>query len=310
MIKKADVVVENFRPNVKKRLGIDYKTLARINPRLVYASISGFGQDGPYVDRPGFDQIAQGMGGLMSITGLPGQGPVRVGIPVADLSAGLFAALGVLIALLEREKSGKGQAIETSLLQAQIFMLDFQAARYLVSGEVAQQAGNNHPTTIPTGAFKTRDGYINIATTGSKMWERFCRTIGADALAQNPDYRTAAARLRNRDALNAEIETYLKHRTSAEWVERFNKTGVPCGPIYSIDQVFADPQVRHLGIAQTVAGTGKPPLRLVGQPLSLSRTPSRLAARPPKLGEHTDAVLKEFGFSAREIAALHKAGAV
>ncbi len=309
MIKKADVVVENFRPNVKKRLGIDYKTLAKINPRLVYASISGFGQDGPYVDRPGFDQIAQGMGGLMSITGLPGQGPVRVGIPVADLCAGLFAAIGILIALLEREKSGRGQAIETSLLQAQIFMLDFQASRYLVEGEVAGQAGNNHPTTIPTGAFKTRDGYVNIATTGGKMWDRFCRTIGAAALAQDPDYKTAEARLNNRDALNAEIETHLKDRTSAEWVERFNKAGVPCGPIYSIDQVFADPQVRHLGIARNVAGT-KPALRLVGQPISLSRTPSRLVARPPKLGEHTDAVLKEFGFSAREIAALHKANAV
>ncbi len=309
MVKKADVVVENFRPNVKKRLGIDYKALAKINPRLVYVSISGFGQDGPYVDRPGFDQIAQGMGGFMSINGLPGQGPVRAGIPLADLCAGLFAALGILVALLEREKSGKGQAIETSLLQAQIFMLDFQAARYLVQGEVARQAGNNHPTTIPTGVFKTRDGTINIATTGHKMWVRLCRAIDADALVDKPEYQTTAARSENRDALNAEIETHLKNRSSAEWVDRFNKAGVPCGPIYSIDQVFADPQVRHLGIAQSVAGT-KPPLRLVGQPISMSRTPSRLVARPPKLGEHTDAVLKDFGFSARQIAALHKANAV
>jgi crotonobetainyl-CoA:carnitine CoA-transferase CaiB-like acyl-CoA transferase len=189
-------------------------------------------------------------------------------------------------------------------------MLDFQASRYLVSGEVAKQAGNNHPTTIPTGAFETKDGYINIATTGGKMWERFCRTLGAEALAQNPDYRTAEARSKNRDALNAEIETHLKDRTSAEWVEHFNEAGVPCGPIYSIDEVFADPQVRHLGIAQSVAGTGKRPLRLVGQPVSLSRTPSRLKAPPPKLGEHTDVVLKEFGFSARQIAALHNAKAV
>jgi crotonobetainyl-CoA:carnitine CoA-transferase CaiB-like acyl-CoA transferase len=174
MVKKADVVVENFRPNVKKRLGIDYKTLAKINPRLIYASISGFGQNGPYANRPGFDQIAQGMGGLMSITGLPGQGPVRAGIPIADLTAGMFAALGILVALLEREKSKKGQHIETSLLQAQIFMLDFQGARYLVKGEVAKQAGNNHPTSIPTGVFKTKDGYINIATAGQKTWQRFC----------------------------------------------------------------------------------------------------------------------------------------
>jgi crotonobetainyl-CoA:carnitine CoA-transferase CaiB-like acyl-CoA transferase len=312
LVKKSDVLIENFRPNVKKRLGIDYKTLSKINPRLVYASISGFGQDGPYVDRPGFDQIAQGMGGLMSITGLPGHGPLRVGIPVADLSAGLLAALGVMVALLERDKSGKGQAIQTSLLQAQIFMLDFQASRYLVEGEVAQQAGNNHPTTIPTGAFKTRDGYINIATTGGKMWERFCKALGDEALAERPEYRTAEGRSTHRDALNAEIDALTQNRTSAEWVGLLNKAGVPCGPIYTIDQVFADPQVRHLGIAQSVAGSGKgkQKLTLVGQPVSLSRTPSRLAAPPPRLGQHTDAVLKEFGFSAREIKALHKAGAV
>jgi len=310
MVKKADVVVENFRPDVKKRLGIDYKALAKINPRIVYASISGFGQDGPYSNRPGFDQIAQGMGGLMSITGLPGDGPVRVGVPIADLSAGLFAALGILVALLEREKSRKGQHIETSLLQAQIFMLDFQAARYLVSGEVAKQAGNNHPTSIPTGVFKTKDGHINIATTGQRIWQRFCETAGAAALMQKPEYQTAAARSKNRDALNAEIDTYLGGRTSAEWVERFNQASVPCGPIYAIDQVFADPQVQHLGMAQSVTKKDKSKMRLVGQPVKLSRTPSRLVARPPELGEHTNAVLKEFGFSARDIAALHKAKAV
>jgi formyl-CoA transferase len=310
MVKKADVVVENFRPDVKKRLGIDYKTLARINRRLVYASISGFGQSGPYAVRPGFDQIAQGMGGLMSITGLPGQGPVRAGIPVADLSAGLLAALGIMIALLEREKSGRGQAVETSLLQAQIFMLDFQAARFLVEGEVAPQAGNNHPTSIPTGVFKTRDGFVNIAAPGQKMWERLCRAAGADALLQKAAYRDEAARSKNRDALTTDIEIYLASRTSAEWVECFNKAGVPCGPIYSTAEVFADPQVRHLGIAQSVTRKDKSKMRLVGQPVSLSRTPSRLAARPPELGEHTDAVLKEFGFSAREIAALRKSDAV
>jgi formyl-CoA transferase len=310
MVKKADVVVENFRPDVKKRLGIDYKTLARINPRIVYASISGFGQTGPYANRPGFDQIAQGMGGLMSITGLPGQGPVRVGIPVADLTAGMFAALGILVALLEREKSKKGQHVETSLLQAQIFMLDFQGARYLVSGEVAKQAGNNHPTSIPTGVFKTKDGYINIATTGQKIWQRFCETAGATALMENPDYQNAAARSKNRDALSAEIDRYLASATSADWVERFNAAGVPCGPIYSIDQMFADPQVQHIGIAQSVTKKDKSKMQLIGQPMLLSRTPSRLAVRPPELGEHTNAILKEFGFNKKDIAALHKAKAV
>src|ERR1700728_3994863 len=216
MVKKADVLVENFRPDVKKRLGIDYKTLSKINPKLVYASISGFGQDGPYANRPGFDQIAQGMGGLMSVTGLPGQGPVRVGIPIADLSAGLLTSLGIMVALLEREKSKKGQHVTSSLLQAQIFMLDFQAARYLVQGEVAKQGGNNHPTSIPTGVFKTKDGYINIATTGQRIWQRFCETAGAGALLDKPGYQTAAARSKNRDALNAEIDTYLTGRTSTE----------------------------------------------------------------------------------------------
>jgi formyl-CoA transferase len=310
MAKKADVVVENFRPDVKKRLGIDYKTLAKINPRLIYASISGFGQTGPYATRPGFDQIAQGMGGLMSITGLPGQGPVRAGIPIADLTAGLFAALGILVALLEREKSKKGQHIETSLLQAQIFMLDFQGSRYLVKGEVAKQAGNNHPTSIPTGVFKTRDGYINLATAGQKTWQRFCEAVGATALMKKPEYQTPEARSKNRDALGVEIDDYLAGETSAEWVDRLNKAGVPCGPIYSIDQVFADPQVQHLGIAQSVTMKDKSKMRLIGQPVGLSRTPSRLATRPPDLGEHTKAILKEFGFNARDIAALHKAKAL
>jgi len=253
-------------------LKIDFKDLRKINPKLVYASISGFGQSGPYADRPGFDQIAQGMGGLMSITGLPGQGPVRVGIPVADLSAGIFASLGIMVALLEREKSGKGQQVATSLLQAQIFMLDFQAARYLVQGDVAK-AGNNHPTSIPTGVFKTKDGYINIASAGQTIWKRFCAAIDATAMLAKPEYADGAARSKHRDALNAEIESYLAGRTSAEWVERLNKAGVPCGPIYAIDQMFADRQVQHLKMAQAVTKKDKSKMRLVAQPMTLSRTP-------------------------------------
>jgi crotonobetainyl-CoA:carnitine CoA-transferase CaiB-like acyl-CoA transferase len=312
MVKKADVVVENYRPDVKRRLGIDYKSLAKINPKLIYGSISGFGQTGPYADRPGFDQIAQGMGGLMSITGLPGQGPVRVGIPIADLTAGLFCALGILVALLEREKSKKGQHISTSLLQAQIFMLDFQGARWLVDGEVPPQAGNNHPTSIPTGVFKTTDGYINLAVTGGRIWERFCQTLGTPDFMQRPAYKTGAERSKNRDALNAEIESHTIKQSTAHWVEVFNNAGVPCGPIYTIDQVYADAQVEHLGMAQTIRPKKKnqKPLRVAGQPMTLSRTPSKLVAMPPALGEHTDQVLKEFGFSAKEIAALHQAKAV
>jgi crotonobetainyl-CoA:carnitine CoA-transferase CaiB-like acyl-CoA transferase len=310
MAESADVVVENFRPDVKARLGIDYAALRKINPRIVYASISGFGQDGPYRERPGFDQIAQGLGGLMSITGLPGQGPVRVGIPVADLTAGLFCALGIMVALLEREQSGEGQWIQTSLLQAQIFMLDFQAARWLIKHEVPGQAGNNHPTSIPTGVFKTADGHINVACAGQKIWERFCHAVDAQWLAQTPDYATAAARLANRDALNAEIDKIMSRRASADWVAALNEAGVPSGPINSIDQVFSDPQVKHLGIAQSVRKPNGETLDVVGQPVVLSRTPSHIASAPPGIGEHTDEVLKEFGYGDEEIAALRKANAI
>jgi len=306
LVEKADVVIENFRPDVKTRLGIDYDSLRKINPRLVYGSISGFGQDGPYHKRPGFDQIAQGMGGLMSITGAPGEGPMRVGIPVADLTAGLFCAMGVLTALLERDVSGEGQWVQTSLLQAQIFMLDFQASRWLMEGQVPKQAGNNHPTSIPTGVFKTSDGYINIATASGKIWERLAHAIGAAELIDNPDYKTSSSRSKNRDALNAAINERTATRSSAEWVEELNKAGVPCGPIYSVDQMFDDAQVKHLRIAQDVPNAENRKIKLVGQPVTLSRTPSKMAARPPEVGEQTDEILGEFGFSADEIAALKK----
>jgi formyl-CoA transferase len=260
--------------------------------------------------RPGFDQIAQGMGGLMSITGAPGQGPMRAGIPVADLTAGLFCAMGILTALLEREVSGEGQWVQTSLLQAQIFMLDFQAARWLVHKEVPGQAGNNHPTSIPTGVFKTADGYINIATTGQKIWERLVAAIEAPELLNDPRYGTILGRSQHRDPLNAAIEERTLQRPTAEWVEVLNAAGVPCGPIYSVDQMFSDAQVQHLGVAQDVPNREGKPLRLLAQPVTLSRTPSRMAARPPEIGEHTDEILGEFGFSPEDIAALKAADIV
>ena len=310
LAKTADVVVENYRPDVKHRLGIDYETLRPINPRLIYASISGFGQSGPYRDRPGVDQIAQGMGGLMSITGLPGQGPVRVGIPIADLTSGLLLAQAMILALFERERSGKGQWVHTSLIEAQIFMLDFQASRWLMKGEVAKQAGNDHPTSIPTGVFKTTDGHINIATTGGAIWERFCRALGAEAMMKKPEYASSKARSENRKVLNAEIDTYTQHKSSAEWIDIFNRAGVPAGPIYNIDQVFADPQVQHLRIAQGVKKRDKSTMNVVGQPFNMSRTRSKIAAPPPGLGQHTSEVLKEFGFKPKEIAALRAAKAL
>src|SRR5579859_1019723 len=243
LVRESDVLVENYRPDVKFRLGIDYETLKQVNPRLVYGSISGFGQDGPYRERPGFDQIAQGMGGLMSITGLPGQGPVRVGIPVADLTAGIFCAMGILVALLEREVSGEGQWVQSNLLQAQIAMLDFQAARWLVDHEVPPQAGNNHPTSIPTGVFPTSDGHINIAAAGGHMWIRFCEALGAPQFLKNATYATSDSRSKNRDALNREISEITRTRSSADWVARFNEAGVPSGPIYAMNEVFDDLQV-------------------------------------------------------------------
>ena len=306
MVEKADVVVENYRPDVKHRLGVDYDSLSAVNPRIVYASISGFGQDGPYRDRPGFDQIAQGMGGLMSITGLPGQGPVRVGIPIADLCAGLLCAHGILVALLDREVSGTGQWLHTSLLQAQIFMLDFQAARWLVEREVPKQAGNNHPTSIPTGVFATKDGHINIAVTGQKIWERFCRAIGAEELIARPQYARAGDRSKNRDTLNREIGERLAGETSAEWIDALNTAGVPCGPIYSIDQVFADPQVKTLPTTGKVHSKKLGDIELVAQAVTLTRTPSRIVAPPPECGEHSDEVLAEFGYNADEIAEFRR----
>ena len=299
---EADVIVENYRPDVKTRLGIDYETLSQDNPGLVYASISGFGQDGPYAKRPGFDQIAQGMGGLMSITGAPGEGPMRVGIPIADLTAGLFAAQGIFIALLEREDSGKGQWIHTSLLQAQIFMLDFQASRWTMSGEVAGQAGNNHPTSIPTGAFKTSDGFINLAVSGGEIWQRCAKVLGREDLIDNPDYKTGGDRSRNRDTLNAIIQEILEQKSSGEWVDAFNAAGVPCGPIYAINEVFEDPQVRHLGMARDVASpTLGRDIALINQPIMMSRTPTAMASHPPDPGEQSDEILGELGLSAAEI---------
>ena len=310
LVKTGDVVVENYRPDVKYRLGIDYESLSKINPRVILASISGFGQDGPYSKRPGFDQIAQGMSGLMSVTGLPGQGPVRTGAAIADLTAGLYAAIGVMIALIERQSSGKGQWVQSSLLQAGISLLDFQAARYLMEGDVPPQVGNDHPTSMPTSAYKTKDGHINVAASGEGMWTSLCKAIGREDMLQAPEFKGGKKRAENRKQLNAAIEEALKKRTSAEWIEILNKEGIPCGPIYKVDEVFADPQVKHLGVATPVEHPKLGRKDILANAAMLSRTPAKVVAPTPEIGEHTDEILRELEYSAQDIEKLRKGGVV
>ncbi len=306
----ADVLVENFRPDVKDRLGIGYGVMAEINPRLIYASMSGFGEDGPYRMRPGFDQIAQGMGGLMSVTGAPGKGPMRAGIPLADLTTGHLTAQGIMIALLEREVSGQGQWVQTNLVSSQIAMMDFQAARWLMDGDVPGQAGNDHPTNIPTGVFATSDGFINIATAGTPIFVRLCKAIGIETVIDDPLFASAKARSTNRHALNAKIEAITQTNTSAYWVERLNAAEVPAGPIYKMDEVFADPQVQHLGMTATVEHPTLGPITIVGQPIKLSRTPAEIHTATAELGEHTNEVLAELGYDAAKISALRAKGVI
>ena len=313
LVAEADVVVENMRADVKHRLGVDYEACSAVNPRIVYGSISGFGQDGPYGPRAGVDQIAQGLGGLMSVTGLPGQGPVRVGVPIADLSAGMYLAIGILVAIVERDRpggSGRGQWVHTSLLEAQIAMLDFQATRWTMDGEVPPQAGNHHPTGIPMGTFPSADGLVNIAAPSGAKWRDFCRLIGAEHLLEHPDYASAKGRSAHRDQLNAEVAEYTAKQPTAHWEEVLNAAGIPCGPVLSIDQTFADPQVRHLGLAQPVTHGALGEIEIIRNAVNLTRTPSRLARPAPERGEHNAEVLGALGVSAAELDALAADGVI
>ena len=306
----ADVVVENMRVAVKHRLKIDYETLAALNPRLVYASISGFGQTGPYATRGGVDQIAQGMGGLMSITGEAGRGPMRVGIPIDDLTAGNLLAMGVMMALYERERTGRGRWVHTSLLEAQVFMLDFQATRWLQAGEIAGQAGNDHPVNTPMGVFPSADRPINIAASSPKLWAVFCRVADRPDWLENPRWQTAEGRTADRAALNAAIADVTRRQPSAHWIAVLEEAGIPCGPINDIREVFEDPQVQHLGMVWGVPHAKLGQAGVVRTPINIEGHAPGVHRPVPGLGEHADEVLAEAGLSAGEIAGLRALGAL
>jgi crotonobetainyl-CoA:carnitine CoA-transferase CaiB-like acyl-CoA transferase len=306
LLETADVVVENMRPQVKHRLKVAWDDVRAINPRIVYGSISGFGQDGPYGHRAGVDQIAQGMGGLMSVTGLPGQGPVRVGIPIADLTAGNLLALGIVMALFQRTRTGVGRWVQTSLLEAEIFMLDFQAARWLIAGEVAPQAGNDHPTGIPTGVFPASDGNFNIAASSARQWERLCDALGRDDWKTKPEWRSQQGRSRDRAAVNAAIGEVTRTQPAQHWIDLLEEAGIPCGPIYSIDQVFADPQVKHLGMSTPMGEN----TQVVASAINFSDLSRGIRLPTPEAGADTDDVLRGVGYSDAEIGALREKGVV
>jgi len=310
LVERADVIVENMRAAVKHRLGVSYDDVRKVNPRIVYGSISGFGQTGPYGKRAGVDQIVQGMGGLMSVTGLPGQGPVRVGLPIADLTAGNLLALGIMMALFDRTRTGVGRWVHTSLLESQIFMLDFQAARYLVKGEVAKQAGNDHPTFTPTGVFPTSDGHMNIAASSSRLWLRLCDTLGKPEWKSNPEWTTATGRLKHRAAIMGAISDITRQQPSSHWVEIFEAAGIPAGPINTIDRVFADPQVQHLEMGTPVHTTLFGDTRLVASPLNFSDAPRTIRSETPEAGAHTDEVLGSLGYSADEMTRMRAEGVI
>jgi crotonobetainyl-CoA:carnitine CoA-transferase CaiB-like acyl-CoA transferase len=310
LAEKADVVIENMRPGVTRRLGVDYESVKKRNPRIVYGSISGFGQYGPYTSRPSIDQIAQGMSGIMSVTGIPGQGPVRVGVAVTDIMAGAFLAQGVLIALLDREVSGEGRWVQTSLIESGLTLLDFQATRWLMDKKIPPQEGNNHPTNTPMGLFPTADSFLNISATSNKNFRKFCQLIDREKMGSDPRFATAALRGRNKEALNELIAGALRAKTSREWFEIIVAAGLPCGPVYSIKDAFADPQVQELRIARPVTHPRLGEIELVAQPCEMTGFDRAIRTATPELGEHNDEILQSLGYKPEEIEKLKAAGAI
>jgi len=310
LVKNADILVENYRPQVKFRLKIDYETLKKINPRLIYCSVSGFGQTGPCADRAGFDQIAQGMSGLMSITGFPGSGPCRVGVAIGDSVAAMFATYGILAALLARKESGVGQFIETSLLEGLVALLGFQSGIYFGTGKTPPQLGNDHGTVAPYGTYRTQDGFINISAGHQKMWEKLCQILKLDALPNDPRFKTIPDRVQNKDALRILMEKVLLQKPVAEWVEILNQEGIPSGPILAIDQVFQDEQVLHQKMLLEVDHATAGKIKMIGFPVKMSETPCQVSLPPPAFGQHTHEILKGLNYTDEEITELKKNGII
>lgn len=310
LVAKADVVIENMRVAVKHRLRIAYEDLAAVNPRLVYGSISGFGQTGPIAHRPGVDQIVQGMGGLMSITGKPGDGPTRTGIAIADTTAGNLLALGIMMALYQRDRTGRGSWIHTSLLESMAFMLDFQAARYLATGKVPQQIGNDHPTAVPIGTFPASDGHINIGASSSRQFAALATALGHPEWPERPEWRTQLGRAKDRAAVHAAIGAVTQTRPAAHWVELLSDAGVPCGPIYDIAQLFDDPQAAHLGIAAPYRHPRHGETHMLANPINFDGVEKRIRRPASLTGDATQDVLAWAGYDAADVDALRAAGAI
>jgi formyl-CoA transferase len=310
MVKSADVVVENMRTPVKHKLGFDYQTLANINPGIILGSISGFGQNGPYSRRGGVDQIAQGMGGMMAITGLPGQGPVRAGVAISDVTSGLQLAVGILTALHERHRTGKGRWVHTSLLESMIGMLDFQAARWTVASDDPPQAGNDHPTLGPMGMYKTMDGYLNLAASGGRLWEALCSELGVVEWLEDERFSSMSARRDNKTVLNVLIEERLSQDTTEHWVLRLNEVGVPCGPVNTVAETFSDPQVQHLGLASPVSHPTAGEIKILRNATNLEGVSNDIRSASPLKGQHSEELLTQFGFSDEEIDSLAHSGVV